>query len=38
VGDAVSVHGLKLVAERVERRRKKLVSVLVTVEELRDDA
>jgi len=38
VGDAVSVHGLRLVAERVERRRKKLVSVLVTVEELRDNA
>lgn len=38
VGDTVSVHGLRLVAERVERRRKKLVTLLVTVEELRDDA
>ena len=38
VGDSVEVHGLRFVAERVERRRKKLVSVLVTVEEIRDDA
>jgi CBS domain containing-hemolysin-like protein len=30
-GDAVTVSGLELVADRVERRRKRLVTVLVRI-------
>ena len=32
-GDEVVAHGLRIVAERVERRRKRLVTVIVTVED-----
>lgn len=37
-GDEVVAHGLRIVAERVERRRKRLVSVIVTVEDPNVDA
>lgn len=37
-GDSVHAHGLLIVAERVERRRKNLVSVIVTVEDPNVDA
>ncbi|MEY4396697.1 MAG: hypothetical protein RLZZ40_453 [Actinomycetota bacterium] len=37
-GDEVIAHGLRIVAERVERRRKNLVTVIVTVEDPNVDA